>query len=443
MNLATLSSFPVTLLWCHRCTDLHDWSRIWRGAIWITHLLVYVIVLGESPAQGDTRLIPSVGVSERYDSNVFISPSGLTPPGRKPWDMATSIIPGLEIVDKERAIETDLKANVNGTVFVNNPELNFVSSQVSAVMRFDGLVRHWIPGLKLQVADSFLYSPESPSFVTAGSPVVNENPFARGIQPVRADTYNNTASVAASYPLSRSLAVQGTYAYSLFRVGKILVEPSADAPVVFFNTDFHRMSFGPTYDLARGDRVGVDYKRVTATFSDKSANVGSLNVDETITAQGAEAHYATGGVHWGAYVSGGATIVEQDGTAFFSGRATLSGSHDPSTRFSIDISRQLAPAFFGTPGVVVSTATGLTVERRLAESFTVVGSGNYALNQGTGTTVLRFESYSAKMLFNYHFSRTTTASISYQYTHFEAHSTNFDTLVNRSLAMLSVTAKWK
>ena len=400
-------------------------------------------VIGAPLARGETRFIPSLGFSERYDSNIFVIPSGFTPPGKKRWDMATSVIPGIQVVDKDRVVETNLSANVRGSAFLNNPELNFVATQVSGIVKLDGLVGQLIPGLKLQVSDSFLFSPESPSFVTAGTPAPTENVFARGIQPVRADTFTNTASVTASYPLSKSLSVQGTYAHSLFRVGKILVEQSPDVPVVFFNTDFQTLSIGPTYRLARGDTLGINYNWVTATFTDVSANVSSENINETITAHGVEAQYSTGGLHWGAYASGGATIVEREGTAFFSGKVTLSGTYDPSTRLSVDVSRQLAPAFFGTAGVMISTAAGVTIERRLADSLSLSGSANYAINEGTGVNVIRFESYRGSMLLNYNFSQSTTASLSYQYTHFEVSSPGFETMVNRSMAMLSLTSKWK
>jgi hypothetical protein len=357
--------------------------------------------------------------------------------------MATSVTPGIEIVDKDRIVETTLRANVSGSVYVNNPQLNYVSTQLAGIMKLDGLVGQLIPGLKLQVSDSFLFSPELPSFVTAGTPAPTENIFARGIQPVRADTYNNTASVAASYPLSNSLAIKGSYAYSLFRVGRILVEQSPDVPVVFFNTDFHLASFGPTYNLARGDRIGFDYQVVTATFMDRSANISGVNLNETVTAHGIQAHYSTEGLHWGAYASGGATIVERGGASFFSGKITLSGTYDPSTRLSVDVSRQLAPAFFGTAGVMISTAAGVTIERRLSESLSLSGSGNYALNEGTGATVFQFEAYSAGMMLNYNFSRSTIASLSYQNTHFEVSSPGFETMVNRTIVMLSLTSRWK
>ena len=400
-------------------------------------------VIGAPIARGETRFIPSLGFSERYDSNIFASPSGLTPPGKKPWDMATSVTPGIQIVDKDRVVETNLSANVNGTAFMNNPELNFVATQLTGVIKLDGLVGQLIPGLKLQVSDSFRFSPEAPSFVTAGTPAPTENVFARGIQPVRANTFTNTASVTASYPLSKSLGVKGAYAYSLFRVGKILVEQSPDVPVVFFNTDFQRLSVGPTYNLARGDNLGVNYNMVTATFTDKTANVSGVNVNETITAHGVEAHYSTGGLHWGAYASGGATIVEREGTAFFSGKVTLSGAIDPSTGLSVDVSRQLAPTFFGTAGVMISTAAGVTVERRLADSLSLSGSANYAINEGTGANVIRFESYGGSMLLNYNFSQSTIASLSYRYFHSEVSSPGFETMVNRSMAMLSLTSNWK
>jgi opacity protein-like surface antigen len=403
-------------------------------------------VIGAPPARAEIRFTPSFAVSERYDSNIFITPSGFTtPPDTKKWDLATSLIPGIEIMDKDRAVEFSLIGNANGTVYVNNPDLNYVSTQWVGTAKLDGLVGQLIPGLKLQVSDSFLYSPEAPSFVTAGAPVVNENIFARGIQAVRADMATNTASATASYSLSKSLSVQGTYAYSLFRVGNIDVPPSPDLPVLFFNTDFQRLSVGPTYKLTRGDAVGIDYTRVTSTFADASANIiaSNLRFDQTVSAHGVEARYATGGLHWNLYASGGATVVQRDSSSFFSGRASFSIDYNPATRLAIEVSRQLAPAFFGSAGMLISTTAGLTVERRLAETISLMASGNYAINQGTAGNDIRFESYGAIAMLNYNVTRSTTASLSYQYFHLDISSAGFESAVNRSLAMITITTRWK
>jgi hypothetical protein len=173
-------------------------------------------------------------------------------------------------------------------------------------------------------------------------------------------------------------------------------------------------------------------------------NGSGENVHDTVRAHGVEAYYLTKGLHWGAYASGGATIVDQDGTAFFSGKGTLSWAYDRLTQLSVDVSRQLAPAFFGTAGLMMSTAAGVTVQRRLTDSLFLSGSANYAINEGTAGNGFRFESYNGNAILNYNFSLSTTASLSYQQTHFESSSPGFNTAgVNRSLVMFSLTSRWK
>lgn len=399
--------------------------------------------IGALPIQAETRFIPSLNFSERYDSNVFIAPSGSTPPGKKPWDLATSLIPGIQILDKDRAIETDLTAKVSGTAFINNPELNFFSASLVGILKLDGLVGRLIPGLKLQVSDSFIYTPEAPSFVDAGTPAPSENPFARGIVPVRADTFSNTASVSASYPLWRSLRVDGTYAYSLFRVGQILVESPTATPAVFFNTDFQTLTLGPIYRIARGDEIGLTYKLATAKFTDASVNASGESIDETVRSHGLELRYSTKVLHWAAFMSGGATIVDQDGSAFFSGRVGLSWAYDPSTQLSVDVSRQLAPAFFGTAGVMISSNAGVTFQRRFTDSLFLSLSANYAVNEGTAGNVIRFESYSGHAILNYNFTLSTVASLSYQQVHFETSSPGTESVTNRGVVMFSITSTWR
>lgn len=434
----------MTPLWCRRCTALTERHTVWRiVAVWIIQILFCAGIIWAPLVRADTRIIPSLSVSERYDSNVLFTPSGGDTLGKKRWDFVSTAVPGLQIIDKARTVETIVNANVSGNVFVNNPELNFFATQASVSMKLDGLVGQVIPGLKLQIADAFQFTPEAPSFVPAGAPAVVENVFARGIQMVRANTITNGASVIASYPVMKSLSVEGMYNYSLVRIGKIFVEEPLDVPVFFFDSDFHRWSIGPTYNLTRGDKIGLDYSMVTARFVEKSTSTTAQQIDESISAHTIEARYATGGLHWTAMTSGGVTVLPREDSTFFSGRLRLSGRYDPVTQVALDLSRQLAPAFFGTAALMISTNVGLTVERRVMESLSISGSANYAINKTTPVDVGKIESYAAGVLLTYNLTRSLATSLSYQYTHFELTGTDFTANVNRSVVLLSLSSLWK
>lgn len=416
--------------------------RIWLAIFWLVQTLSCIGVIGAPLARGETRFIPSLGFSERYDSNILFAPSG-SASERKQWDVVTTVTPAVQVIDKGREVETTLNVGGSGNIFVNNPKLNFFSAQVSGSVKLDGLVGQLLPGLKLRVSDSFMFTPEAPNFVAAGTPSLTENVFSRGIQTVRANTYTNATSIAASYPLSASFSIHGDYLYSLFRVGQIIFEQAANVPVVFFNSNFQRWSVGPSYQLTHESQVSLNFQTTNLDITEKSINLSRQPISQSTTARGVEAEYSTVAKYWSATASGGVTWLEQDGSAFFSGKLTASREIDKSTRLSLNLSRQLAPAFFATGGALISTAVSATVDCRLGDSFSVTGSANYALNESTPAEVARFESYSGIAIINYTGWRDLTPALSYQHNRFEAGGNGFGFVVNRSAAILSITARWK
>jgi hypothetical protein len=331
-----------------------------------------------------------------------------------------------------------------GSVFVNNPDLNFVSTALKGSAALDGFINQFIRGAKLQVADNFSYSPESPSFVTAATPVSTDNPFARGIVPVRAELYQNTVAVKAVYPISSTLSLQGDYAYSLLRVGDILVaEPSSGTPPVFFNTDFNTWSVGPNWRLSRSDNVSVAFKSTTGNLRDTLGQ--SPEVD--FTARGAEAGYATRTADWAATLSGGATVLDQ--RVYSTGMLSLSTKYGPSTQVQVTGSRQLAPGYFGTVGgALISTTGGISVEHKFDRGLSLRGDANYAYNELVPVNTTTFESYTASALLAYKVIPSLTTSLQYSYTYFEINSLDVATqnetrsLTNRHIVSFSITAKW-
>lgn len=168
----------------------------------------------QKKSDGHTKIIPSVTFSQRYDSNVLFAPSG-SQFGLTPWDFITTVSPTIELLNQSRYADTSLKAGVSGSLFVNNQDLNFISTNVTGSATLDKFVSRFIHGAKLQLSDSFSFSPESPSFVSAATPLQAANPFTIGIVPVRANMYTNTAVAAGAYQIAPALILQGTYSYSL------------------------------------------------------------------------------------------------------------------------------------------------------------------------------------------------------------------------------------
>ena len=208
-----------------------------------------------SPVYGDTKIIPTAALSERYDTNVYLAPPELLAPGTRLSDFVTSVAGGVQLLHKSRDVEASLTGGVNLNFYVYNPDLNFLGTSADANAKLDGWVSRLAEGAKLQVSDRFQYTPEPPSFITARQTPAGDDPFSRGVQGFRANTFSNTASANGSYPVFRGLSLQGSYSFSLYRVGSILALTTTGAS--FFDTNVHSWSVGPGYRLTRADSISL------------------------------------------------------------------------------------------------------------------------------------------------------------------------------------------
>src|SRR5687767_7678460 len=187
VSRATLSCSLVTPLWCHECVPGDCRGRL--------RLITFLAVLAsltvelccESSAYAETKIIPSVTASQRYDSNVFRVPTSFLPPGTKSGDFVTALSPQLGILNKSDLGDTKFNIGVSGNVYANNSSLNYISTNANLNSDLTRWIRELIPGARLQIADSFLFTPEPPGFVTGVRPDTPSDAFARGVVAFRAN----------------------------------------------------------------------------------------------------------------------------------------------------------------------------------------------------------------------------------------------------------------
>ena len=391
---------------------------------------------GASYANATTRIVPSISVSERYDTNVFLAPRSFVPTGRQAWDLVSTIAPVVEVINTSHQAQTNITAGVNGNVFAYNRDLSFIGTNVDASSKLDGWIGKLIPGAKLRIAETFRFTPEPPGFITGGKPSPTADAFARGIQATRANTYINIVSTDGSYALSRTVSLRGDYSYSTFKAGSIFIQPGSG--LSFFNTNMHQWSVGPSLRMTRGDTLSLNYQSTTMTLS----GAGTVS---SFTGRGISAQYSKVTPAWTVRVSGGATLLEEGNRLFFSGKLDLIKDYDPSTKMTLTASRGIAPAFFGAPGggALISTTAEVSVDRRVSKSLSFRAAGNYGYNETAPEKVTTFNSISLNAMLTYALTRTTSASLSYNYTYFKvSQPEQLPFLVERSLVTLSITAKW-
>jgi hypothetical protein len=391
-----------------------------------------------SGVHAETEFIPAVNLSQRYDSNVFFGP--FVPEGRQKWDLSTTVGTNLQVVNKSRLGDTVLNAGVNGSVYAYNTDLSFVSTSLFAGSDLSGWTNELLSGLKVQVSDSFLYTPESPAFLTGGRAADASDVFSRGIQTVRANTFRNTFAAGGTYSFTRSLGLRTDYSFSIYRYGNFISTVPTGSPVAFFDSTLHTIAAGPTYQMEGGDTLFMRYGYTTVSTSGEGEFKG---VNLNFASHTLQPEYVTRRLPgYTVTISGGGTVVEQGGgsQAFFSGRLALATEYDRRTQVQISISRRAAPAFIGSGGALISSLAQLNVNHGLSKLLRLSVAGGYAYNETTPVRVFTFTSYTASAMLEYKVTRSTFLSLSQEYYRF---SYTGILPFERHVTMLMLRTEWK
>jgi len=388
-------------------------------------MLAYPII-----ASGETRVIPSIAVSERYDSNVFFAPQSFAP-GQILWDFVTALTPEVGIQSRQRQVDASVRVGASSNVYVNNPGLNYVSTNAALLLGLNelaGLVRS---GARLQIADQFTYTPEPPAFLPSTEQQIVSNPFIRGIQVTRANQLMNVASITGALPLTGTVDLDASYNYSLLRYGKSFV-PRTQA--VLFDTNTQSAMAGISARVTARDTLRLSYLYGSSeiiglqTFTTHAAMVGwSRSLHPTLIAS----------------VSGGPTLIEPGNTLSYVGTASATWTPTTTDSVTINYSRAILPSFFIQAAAVASDTVTASFSHSMSANLTLTGSANYAKSEAIPTPVVMFRSYGASLSANYQLSPTLSASLSYSYSDFLSGSGGLEFRFDRNVIMLSIHAKWQ
>ena len=400
-------------------------------------------LLGRSQVHAETRLIPSLTVSERYDTNIFNAAPQFIPPGTKKWDFATTASPQVRLISREREVQSDLTAGVSGNSFVNNPELSYVTTNASLRSNLDKLVSQLIPGAKLEISDYFLYTPQPPAFLTGvqtsqGVPDI----YSRGLQVARANSTSNTAKAAGTYALTPAVSLGGEYLYSFYSIGTVFVSQGTGGatPSSGLSTKTQAWSVGPSLRLSKGDTLSFKYNNAQTSFS------GGGVPDSSFTAHGIEAGYTGVIGDWSVTLGGGGTLIEPGSLIYPTGKLALTAKLDPATTATVGFSRTIAPSLLGTLGALISNTTSVSVQHSLEKGLRMTGTVNYAFNESAPAKDVTYKTLVSQLQLSYPLSRIVTTSLTYDYSHFTFDSTTpgaaTSFLVGKSAVTLAFGFTW-
>jgi len=377
-------------------------------------------------AHGETNLVPSLAVSERYDSNVLFVP------GRNLEDYVTNISPQVMVDHKGPLIDGTVRGGGTAEVYVKNPGLNYVAANGGVTLNLDNAVAQLVRGAGLKVSDTFYFTPQPPAFVAPGTGSQVSEAFVRGIQAARANSYTNAGSAMGAYALSPRVDLQATYMHQKIHFGTAFASPTAGR---FFNTTLQTVTAGPQLKISPLDTLTLSYQYQQAEFSQGGGSGGfrtqggitgwTRAVTPTLTAN----------------VSAGVTVIEPSESVRYVGTASLQGKLQ-NTDASLSYSRAVYPSFFITSLPLLSQVVTATVSHRLTALLTVTANGNYAKNESVPAGILAYESYGLTVGLNYQVSRILNAALSYTNSEFKSHSSGLNSRFDRNMVMVMLTAVW-
>ncbi len=389
-------------------------------------------------AHADTNVIPAVRASTRYDTNIYFTPPERLPPGTRINDIVSTVGAGAQVHHRSREVEASIIGGADLNAFVHNKGLNYVNTMLEGHAILDGWVNQLVRGAKLRVDERFRYTPESPGFVTGESAAAIEDPFMRGIQGFRANTFANTASIEGSYPVTSALSFEGRYAFSARRTGSVLAVTEAGAS--FFNTQVHAWSVGPRYSLTPTDSISLSYRQ--ALMNQTRAGVStSPNIETNL--QSLMAEYNRVMPDWTIRIGGGVALIEPAGITFPTAVIRFVMNPERATTLQLDLSRQAAPSFFLVAGALISNVGRAQVVQRLTERLKLQASASYAFNQSIPEGLAEFNNLTLSTGLSYNLTREMALELLYMYNDYKTETTTIDYQIYRNMLGLTLTAQWQ
>jgi hypothetical protein len=203
-------------------------KKMRRGEIRLLGVLIVAIASMSVPtrpafAQSQNEIIPSISVSERYDSNVYF-----TQARKNNADYVTTISPMVNIRRQSRLFDLNGMLLASGNFYVRNPTLNYASITASVNASLDSLMARFIKRTTLSVNDYFTYTPQPPAFYAppaSGAGAGGSENFARGIQAVRANSLINVFGMNGSYVIDPTVSLSVALGISICGLALPLLQP--------------------------------------------------------------------------------------------------------------------------------------------------------------------------------------------------------------------------
>lgn len=397
-------------------------------------VLLLAILMGMMNAAtvlGETTIVPSITLSERYSSNI------LYVAGKPVDDFITTAAPAARVDHEDRFIRGNVLMGFGASVYAQNPAYNYISVNGAATLELDRVLERMVPGLSLTVADSFRYSPELPGFLEFQTG--NEIPpsFAIGIQAARANSFSNRGTADSNLIISPTVGWQVSYLNQILT----LETPSAQSPTVGggYNTVFQTVNTGPHWQMTPNDSLSLTYQYNQSKFVQGGAVSRSTGFE------------TNGGlIGWTRILSPELTAsVSVGATLFATGEmeplynASLTWKSGQDDAVTLVYSRSVMPSFYIGATALMSNVARISATHQFTHQITGSVFGNYAINESVPAGFLKFEGYSYGPNVNYSLGDGMSVSLTYTHSWYATEFSSTTSTFTVDQAILSFRGEWR
>jgi hypothetical protein len=390
-------------------------------------------------------IIPSLCVSERYDSNIFFAPPT---PGLQRDDYVTNVSPMVRVNLNADYASGFLNVAGFSETYVKNPDVNFFGSTGTLSLNLDKSVRKILPAAGLTIDDTFSYTPLPPGFVnpTAGTspdaPTNIQSVYARGVLAFRTNNVTNTGIVSTSYAVTGSTSISAAYYNAIIRFGTPPGGTTSGGGL--FDTTTQSATIGVVSKLSGVDTLNIRNSYMLTEFTQSSDSASSSSSPSfnfrTNTATVGWSRVLT--PNFTVEVGGGGIVIDPGITTYAANASLIMVFQDNSATLSY--SRSAFPSFFSTPIVVVGDVFSLSAIQKIARDWQFNETANYSHSSGgSGLESVSFDSYAVSADIYYWITQSWSAALSYDYTNYTSEFGTGNFAFDRHVLTFSVRAIWR
>lgn len=238
-----------------------------QGAVAVLTLLIVQWALS-TVVSAQTAIIPSLTISERYDSNIFFAPKSLLSPDRKPEDFITTVTPQLNIAHQGSLIRGSIFGGGLVTKYLHNADRDFTGFNGGGQLNLIDAARQVSPRIiSLGIRGSYRSVPSTTGFGTAGSGLgtgfgaTSGGVLETGQVTNRASRQIFNLGVTGGYQLTGLTTLTALYNYNKISFGEQGAQ-SGGVTNPLFDTTSHQVGTTISTRINPRDTVGA-----TATMS--------------------------------------------------------------------------------------------------------------------------------------------------------------------------------